>query len=268
MGASTIRTQLDKFCESLQKVGLILHFNEHTLETNNLIKDVSWRGNKNSATNDYMGNERVTVDEYLVALERNHYSFLLKDGGIVQISVSYENSSFIGYRYAYLPCPISLKDCEFAVDDVNSEAEDDIEDGETEIDVYEDEDLYEESNKADLLKSAIRDISDAKFRKSSLIVAPLRFEWKMNSNSKLEPASHVHLGVSEGRIAISHPISIWNFIEFVIKNFYPADFDKFKRTSGLRRDKIERIRRKKNNKGETIRECEKLYIHFFTPDPW
>lgn len=195
----------------------------------------------------------VTFFEYLNALKDGDYSFIFNDGGVVQIELNCKGNNIIKYRYAYIPCPVlNFQDILLLIDEENSY-------------IYHNRDEYEnlDSKASDIddnanrtregyegvigLDSSSKDMSinimdrnreflvdyfnDMKgneFRSDLVMIAPLRFEWSQNPKSKKEPKSHVHLGISDGRVAVSHPIMVWDFLNFIFKNFYPNEFKEFR----------------------------------------
>lgn len=240
MGAPTFCNFINGFFASLKAEELIWAFNHHrTKRMGDGTSRVWWRGSEDTGNfQDWDGN-KVEIGEYRDALERKDYSFLLNDGGIVQILLDYEGKSVLKYRYAYLPCPISLASG-----------------GEI--------GLYAEGEKGDSLKRSLSSMDGSDFRDSLVIVAPLRFEWERDQDLEDEPKSHVHLGVSEGRVAVSHPVSVWNFLHFVFKNFYPDEFKKFKDSHKFTRNKIPGIPKAEES---CIREHEREHAHISVSNP-
>lgn len=203
------------------------------------IKRVWWRGSEDAYNFEGRGGSKVGIREYLNALKSRDYSFLLNDGGIVQMQLDYKGHSVQKYRYAYLPCPISLADSE-------------------------DSDLYADGENGTPLKGDIDIMNESDFRGSLVMVAPLRFEWDREQELEHEPKSHVHLGVSDGRVAVSHPVSVWNFLRFVLKNFYPREFEKFEELPKFKRDKVPGISKAEE---ACIRDHEKRHAYISVPHP-
>lgn len=243
MGAPASCKLINDFFPSLEEENLIWEFRQHhTKDMGSGIKRVWWRGSEDTSNYaDWVGNN-VEIGEYRDALERQDYSFLLNDGGIAQILLDYDGNSVLKYRYAYLPCPISL---------AGGEADD-----------SEEIDLYAKGEIRDFLKRSLSSMDGSDFRDNLVMVAPLRFEWDRNQDLENEPRSHVHLGVSEGRVAVSHPVSVRNFLHFVFKNFYPRDFGKFEDLQKLKKGRMPEI-----PKESCIREHEKRHAYISVPNP-
>lgn len=258
-------SQIDRICIHLEKSGLILSRNcHHTKHFKNCNTIRVWWRDLENANNDNCFNDKVTVWEYKYALDNNDYSFLLNDGSVVQLFVEYEGNTITSYRYAYLPCPVSLIRYPFIADD--AKRIDDFEEASTGDAFSEGIDQFEEHDVAALIETAASCMCETEPRENFFLAAPLRFEWNSKSCPKHEPKSHVHLGKSECRIALSHPISIWDFIDFIFRNFYSDKYDKFRRCFRFNRRSIAKAVSKDMNRGECIRDCEKAHIHFLVPN--
>lgn len=240
MGAPTFCKLINGFCSSLKEKELISEFRQHhTKSMGDRISRVWWRGSEDIGNLEGWDGSKVEIGEYREALERQDYSFLLNDGGVVQMLLDYRGKSVLKYRYAYLPCPISLTGGEK---------------------IY----LYSEGEKRDSLRRSLSSMDGSDFRDSLVMVAPLRFEWKQDQDLEDEPKSHVHLGVSEGRVAVSHPVSAWNFLHFVFKNFYPNEFEIFENSQQFTKDKIPGIPKAEES---CIRDHEKQHAYISVPNP-
>lgn len=239
MSAPTACKRINDFCSSLEAADLIWECRQHHTRPMGRIKRVWWRGSEDAHNFEGRGGSKVEVGEYLTALEKRDYSFLLNDGGIVQMQLDYRGNSVLKYRYAYLPCPISVAGSEGI-------------------------DLLAKGEKRDSLKRSLTSMDKFDFWDSFVMVAPLRFEWVRDQELEDEPKSHVHLGVSDGRVAVSHPVSVWNFLRFVLKNFYPREFEKFEKLPKFKRDKIPGISKAEE---ACIRDHEKRHAYISVPHP-
>ena len=258
--------QINKICSNLKEAGLISGYRCHKIKSyknSNTIK-VWWRCPEDADSIDNIFNEKVTTLEYKDALDRKDYSFLLNDGSVVQMLTKYENCSIISYRYAYLPCPVPLTGYSRLEDD--SERMDEFE--ETSVsDVFNEiNDPFEEHDVAALIEAAAYYRCEEECRDKFLLAAPVRFEWNAESHAKDEPKSHVHFGRSKCRIALSHPISVWDFIDFIFKNFYSNQYDDFKKLFPRDIYNFAKATSKNLDKNECILGDEKMHIHFLVPD--
>src|SRR5205823_7414283 len=50
----------------------------------------------------------ASIDQYVAWLRAGHYSALLFDGGLLQITYQVRGSQITGHRLAYIPCPYDL----------------------------------------------------------------------------------------------------------------------------------------------------------------
>ena len=265
MGADHTRDKINNLCSALEQEELIMDYNMHYSTKRDDGTRVCWRRMCDSTQGKKNRKNRQKVREYIDAFACQDYSFLLNDGAIVQISLTYKGSEVIKYRYVYLPCPISWtkkyerKNIKYDHDSLEDEFLEDENDSDFENEIDSDE---QESRRAFLEKSIDR-MDEVEFPKKLVMIAPLRFEWKKNSDSNFEPPSHVHLGLPEGKIAISHPVSLSNFLYFIFKNFYSNDFDKYKSQLETQ-DNIGKIKSAKN---PCIEGHENNGIYFFVPNP-
>src|ERR1035437_9540436 len=58
----------------------------------------------------------ASISEYLYYLTGNHYTCLLADGGLLQISVDFRNAVMVSQRFCFYPCPLVLPDRSYAAD--------------------------------------------------------------------------------------------------------------------------------------------------------
>lgn len=57
-----------------------------------------------------LSRDDLTVKGYLHWLENGHYSAILADGGLLQLSYDFDGARISGHRLAYVPCPVGLSD--------------------------------------------------------------------------------------------------------------------------------------------------------------
>lgn len=138
----------------------------------------------------------VKYSEYMGALRSGDFSILMHDGGIIQVSIDFNGGQIDGHRLVYLPCPLLV-----GLDEIR------LETGE----------LYP-------LADFIDDLNEDEFRDRLRIRTPLRFEFDPQNAGANHPASHLHLGRADSRIAVSCPLHLDTFMRFIFKRFYPDDF--------------------------------------------
>ena len=198
-------------CNTINKLFLSLNGNlalataRHSVgEAENGLRTLTWVGGHGAT-----GHRRdsvTTVDDYLDAAEGRSYSLVMIDGGLIQISMDFKGSDLVGYRYVFLPCPVRLERS------------------------YLSEAIGQGSSIAEGIGRFIEGHDQAPF----VIRAPFRFEYSKNGGPTGHPRSHVHLGTSDGRIAVSHRLTVGRFLKFIFRNFYHYEFKSFESSPLLR----------------------------------
>ena len=207
MNAHACKENINEFFRSL-KGNLALAAAPHSVEeakdgeTN--LNRLTWARGHNEK-----GRRRTsvtTVDDYLEAMNNSSYSLIMIDGGLVQISMDFDGSNLVGYRYVFLPCPVLLEGS------------------------YLSKAIGQGGSIADCVGRFYENGDQKKF----VIRAPFRFEYSRNDDPNGHPRSHVHLGTSGGRLAVSHRVTVGRFLKFIFSNFYHHEFKDFKYSSLLR----------------------------------
>ena len=126
----------------------------------------------------------ASIDQYVAWLRAGHYSALLFDGGLLQITYQVRGSQITGHRLAYIPCPYDLD-------------QDLMRSGEPMADVV---DLYRGG--------------DASLRSS------VRFDFNPEAATSGHPATHLTFNSVDCRIACVAPVHVLRFADFVFRHFY------------------------------------------------
>ena len=201
--------------------GLAFGISEHYVKsTKHQQLHMSW--DRASGGSSYSRDDDIGYSTYYSMLENRDYSILLKDGGIIQVSLDYLGSDLVGHRYVYVPCPIYFDETDLGLVDA-------------EVPFME---LIDELWHKELV---------SRFR----IRPSFRFEYDPNSTQDDHPFSHVHLGKSSSRIPVSRPIRVEQFFRFVFKNFYASEFKHHSKLYELSSQVLP----------ETITEEEKSELH-------
>ena len=250
MNDEFVRNHINSAGESLLDEFIVLNFRYHIIETERGGTSVLSRGA--SERDKWDRNEYVSVFEYIETLRHHDYSFLLDDGGIIQISFHFDDSEIQEYRYVYFPCPVRyLKDDYFERDrehsrhdqnhDWHSKAQEDGWGNDQYSRGYEG-DEYRMTCIQDRVDKLLGHLISLKaFQPKIVMMAPLRFEWSRGAKTtnegeeelRSEPESHVHLGFSKGRLAVSRPLTLWAFMSFVFKHYYHNEYKIFEESSKL-----------------------------------
>lgn len=138
-----------------------------------------------------ISNSPPKAEDYRALLERNEYSYLMSDGGIIQISYMFAGDDIEGHRLNFHPCPYVFDLREFA------------------------------SYDAGLLE--YMDFVLAEYPEKSLVFrTPIRFDYDPAAAEEYHPASHLTLNASSCRIPVRAPVSFDTFMKFILENFYPS----------------------------------------------
>ena len=148
----------------------------------------------------------TTLDDYLEAMHGLSYSLVMIDGGLVQISMDFDESDLVGYRFVFLPCPVRMKKSYLSAVIGRGES---------------------------IAESVARLIEDSDLA-PFVIMAPFRFEYSERDGLIEHPRSHARLGTSGGRVAVSHRVTVGRFLKFIFSNFYHDEFKNFESSSLLR----------------------------------
>lgn len=129
-----------------------------------------------------------TLNQYLDVIAARNYSVLLIDGAALQLSYTFAAGELTKHRLCYIPNPlarIQATHSDLNVDDL--------------LDLLSSDDLRD----ALVLESAVR------------------FEYDATAASEAHPAAHIHFTRDCCRLPMSRPITVRQFIHFVMRHFYP-----------------------------------------------
>lgn len=197
MTAPAVRQQLSEFCELLLEKDVALQIQPHKVESlSGQISRLSWVSN--SSDHAVTRSEDIHFEEYIAILRTGDFSILLRDGGLIQVSVNFKGKNIVRHRLVYIPCSVH-----FLPDELN-----DFDGGIIPLDDF------------------LDNLDELELRERLRVRSPVRFEYDPDQQAPLHPASHLHLGKSVCRIPVTGPVSIWHFMRFVFFNFYRNDLDK------------------------------------------
>ena len=159
-------------------------------------------------------------DVYQESVQRGVYSIIMFGGTLVQIQYEFKNRQLQRHRLAFLPNPIP----DLLAPDTQEFAEEDDYTGKTAI----------------VWPSA-----------------PLRFDFDLDSHvDVLHPQSHLTLGNAKGcRIPVTHPLTPHSFIDFLLRNFFDSEQERYSNGLPARRRAF----------GKTISDAESKLIHICVP---
>lgn len=159
-------------------------FNHHTLKSNaEGLQELAW----SRYAPGFIQTPSRSID-FIDLLRNNSYSFILKDGSIIQLMYLFDKHQLKKYRYLYYPCPIQLD---------------------------ESFERYEEGLAEFILERlSSMQIEDVPNR------APIRFDFEAGKSAEYHPTSHVTINDQSCRIPLKSPLGFDDFAKFVMENFY------------------------------------------------
>lgn len=130
-----------------------------------------------------------TFDCYRSLIEAKDYSYLMSDGGVIQIALTYDGSRIAAHRFLYHPCPFLVTRAE--IDEFGG-------------------------GLLDFIDGTYMDV----VKENLLLRSPIRFDFAPDAANESHPASHLTLNDPDCRIPVCAPLQFGTFIEFVLRNFY------------------------------------------------
>lgn len=198
----TMMQHLNKLCFEWDKAGLSLDSNSSCIRQAGEGKLlVSW----NSDNIVLKENEFSSLSEYLTLLLGSHYTLVLFDGSIIQISYTIHRNEIVGHRLCWYPSPIELADIN-EIDDI----------------VYKIQLILKEGS------DALEDFITAPNKSPSVNIkgiygkSPIRFDYCIvpDYQKDAHPDVHLHISSEECRIPVKTPLCIRMFMKFLVENFY------------------------------------------------
>ncbi len=184
MTARALRDTIVNALDFLLQAELVLYSSTVVLRENT----VSWHGSPDVPF--LLNYGPATSEQYLHWLAGGHYSALLPDGSLLQLTYRVESGNISSHRLAYVPCPVIVNEALFRG-------------GEPVGDVVE---RYLEGH----LLSAVA------------LRSPVRFDFDPEVSTDTHPAAHMTINGPACRIACVAPLHPYRFIDFVFRHFYPA----------------------------------------------
>jgi hypothetical protein len=128
------------------------------------------------------------VSDYLAVLERLDYSYLMRDGGNVQVAYVYDNNEIERHRLAYYPCPFQISSVEL-------------------------------ERQGSALVDYINDAFMGDVEENVLLRSPFRFDYAPDASGDFHPASHLTINGPTCRIPARAPLKFATFMKFILENF-------------------------------------------------
>jgi len=187
MTAESICKRITQFGFDLLGADFALDARQHRVETlSTTQKSVIW---VRDTHNSFITANPARVSDYLLVLKNREYSFLMNDGGIIQVAYTFDRLLVVRHRLAFYPCPFDISRRELNAFDGG-------------------------------LVDFIQNVFMHDLEKSVLLRSPIRFDYSPADASELHPASHITLNDPSCRIPARAPLTFSTFMKFVLENFY------------------------------------------------
>lgn len=182
-------------CRRIMKFGFMLLGAEFALDVNSHVikglpakkKELVWDRKKGLPL---MAGNRIS--DYLSIVETRDYSYLMNDGGVIQIAFVFDDGRIARHRLVHHPCPFPVDSREIARS------------GEGPVPL------------ADFIIETFMDDPGEHL----LLRSPVRFDYDPDRAADFHPASHLTINDSECRIPVRAPLRFDTFMKFVLDNFY------------------------------------------------
>ena len=149
-------------------------------------KSMRWvRGGESALIVDSPGR----IADYISLLANREYSYLMNDGGLIQLAYIFERNEIDRHRLVYCPCPFA-----FTIRELNS------------------------YNGA--LLDLINDQFMPEIEETVLLRSPIRFDYAPTDAADYHPASHLTINAPSCRIPARAPLQFYTFLKFILENFY------------------------------------------------
>jgi hypothetical protein len=198
MTPNDVRSEITRLAVALLEAELAVAVNTPIMHTNGSVVRVTWPASL-AESGLFATNLFASIVEYRKFLLGRHYTCLMEDGGLIQISVDVKNNQVIGHRMCFYPCPLILPEG-LPISDFD------------EVDFLF---LQELENQIEAIETRL-DPSDVNLRLRS----PIRFDY--NPDHATEPPCHLHLSYPNIRVPVYSSLSLGHFVQFVLRHFYPA----------------------------------------------
>lgn len=143
------------------------------------------------------------VADYLALLERQEFSYLMRDGAIIQIAYTLTHSTIIKHRLSYYPCPFEIAPADLQRFD---------------------------GGLLDYIRENFMDDVESRV----VLRSPIRFDYAPEAARDFHPASHITINDPGCRIPARGPLTFDTFMKFLFENFYLDAWLEQAVTAGLR----------------------------------
>ena len=132
------------------------------------------------------------ISDYLSILKRQDYSYLMNDGGVIQILFVYDGNRIARHRLLYYPCPF----------------------------LFDPHEIDQTGNGPPPLVDFIIETFMDELDENLLLRSPVRFDYAPTEATDFHPASHLTINDPSCRIPVRSPLGFDTFVKFILENFY------------------------------------------------
>lgn len=150
------------------------------------IKELMWARDGDKGL---MVSNPFRIADYLALVEGRQYSYIMRDGAIIQIAFVIKDGSILKHRLALYPCPFEI----------------------TEVDLR----RYQGG-----IVDYITDHYANDLGANLVLKSPIRFDFAPDAAKEYHPASHITINDPDCRIPVRAPLSFDTFMKFILENFY------------------------------------------------
>jgi hypothetical protein len=187
MSVEALCRRITQFGFTLLKGEFAIDARQHTIERlSTRRKSLIWA---RDTSNSLITGNPARINDYLSILERQEYSYLMCDGGVLQIAFVYDRSEIERDRLSYHPCPFPITPDELRAFGGG-------------------------------LLEFIRDAFMDRIEENLLLRSPIRFDYAPAAVADFHPASHVTVNDPSCRIPARAPLRFDTFMKLILENFY------------------------------------------------
>ncbi|MGP1438830.1 MAG: DUF2290 domain-containing protein [Treponema sp.] len=196
--AKGILLQVKKITSDLIKLSLCVDQNDPCiLEHNNSIKEVNISSSKSSNNSSIFLKNIPYKDMYMELCRLRMFNIKMIDGALIQMQYMFNGNSIEKHRLSFFPSP-------------------NLDIFQNDPDLYRTDEIYTDIMDARIVTVPLRfDFDDSKDKEGNKIAKPIT-----------HPISHLTIGQYKNcRIPVTSALTPYQFIEFIIRNFYNTAFN-------------------------------------------
>jgi hypothetical protein len=146
------------------------------------------------------------LEDYISVLGNREYSYLMNDGGVIQIAYIFDRDQIEGHRLVYFPCPFLISRRDLSP--------------------------YGDAGILDLINDQLM----TEIEENLLLKSPIRFDYAPGAAADYHPALHITLNDPSCRIPARAPLNFDTFMKFILENFY---FDVWQSRAVIRETRLQ-----------------------------